>query len=167
LFHYSLNSTHAQAYQKESNTPDDTLAMGVIVQKLICSDISGVCFTANPVSGNKNEMIIEACHGLGELLVQGKITPENYVINGSDAHVVSHTKANQTAMLTITNGQLHEIPVLKEKMQGNILSESQCNKIVSTAKVIEDHFGTPQDIEWAIEKGSLYIVQSRPITTLS
>jgi len=163
----SFNSTHAQAYQKQSETSHETRSMAMVVQQQICSDISGVCFTANPVSGEKNEIVIEACRGLGELLVQGKITPENYVMRASDGHVVSHTQANQKVMLMITNGQMHELPVSQEKMQVSILSEGERTKIVETAKKIEGHFGKPQDIEWAIEEGNLYIVQSRPITTLS
>ena len=159
----SIASNRAQSYAKEHNASKANQAVAVVVQAMVDSDISGVMFTANPVTNNKEEMVIEVIYGLGELLVQGVQTPESYVIDGKTGKVIDFSEHHQTKKLVYQNGKNQEVPIDKT---GRILDERQINHLVQQAKAIEHYYGQPQDIEFAFSKGKLYIVQSRPITTL-
>lgn len=163
----SMKSARVEKYQEENNPANSALAVAVVVQNMVQSDVSGVCFTANPVSNDRAQIVIEACRGLGELLVQGSITPENYIVDKTTSQILSYSPSNQKTMLNYTEGKQQEVVIPEGSIHGRVLSDENISKLTRLAKLIEDHFGKPQDIEWAIEQGSLYIVQSRPITTLS
>jgi rifampicin phosphotransferase len=139
--HNSLSSPHAVAYRSVQGYKN--ISMAVIVQKMVESDISGVVFTVDPVSKDKELMVLEAGLGLGENIVSGKITPDHYLLNKN------------------TGGFIN-----KKTQDRDILSDEQIREIINVASKIETYFGFPCDIEWAYEKGKLYILQSRPITTL-
>ncbi|MDO8443672.1 MAG: PEP/pyruvate-binding domain-containing protein [Candidatus Azambacteria bacterium] len=126
----SIDSPRAKAYRTQKKLNKKKISVAVIIQKMVQSETSGICFTANPVTGDRNEMVIEAGQGLGEAIVGGKITPKTYIINKK----------------SIGFGNLSGLAKL-------------CLEI-------EKLFKYPQDIEWAIAKGKIYILQSRPITTL-
>ncbi|MFH1990278.1 MAG: PEP/pyruvate-binding domain-containing protein, partial [Patescibacteria group bacterium] len=130
----SINSPRAVAYRREKKLGNKKISVAVVVQKMIQSKTSGVCFTVNPVTGDRNEMVIEAGPGFGEAIVGGKIIPKTYVI---------HKKNLKFPHKFIGFGNLYSICLKIEKL-----------------------FKYPQDIEWAIAKGKIYILQSRPITTL-
>jgi len=139
----SINSPRAKAYRKQMELNKSAkggsafggkISVAVIIQKMVKSEISGICFTANPVTGDRNEMIIEVGHGLGEKIVDGKITPKTYVIH-------------------------RQFPKFPHKFKDLPNLYFICLKI-------EKLFKYPQDIEWAMAKGRIYILQSRPITTL-
>jgi phosphoenolpyruvate synthase/pyruvate phosphate dikinase len=141
----SVHSERAVSYAKQHIRAKENLMVAVIVQKMVKSDMAGVMFTANPVTNNLSEMMIEAVNGLGEPLVQGAITPDNYLLDKKTLKLKS------------------VVPVSQGKL---IINPTQMQKLARLGLQIESHFGVPQDIEWAIEKGSIWIVQSRPITTL-
>lgn len=162
----SVNSEHAREYARQQNVSEADKAVGVVVQKMVDSDVSGVMFTANPVTNNRGEIIIEAIYGLGELIVQGSVTPENFIINKKTSEVISTSPNRQDRMLVYKGGKNVEVEVSDAKLQGSTLSDKNLKDLISAAQNIEEHYGVPQDIEWAIEGGKLYITQSRPITTL-
>lgn len=141
----SIKSERVLSYAGKQNLSEDQLLVGVVVQKMVDSKTSGVMFTVNPVSKNKNEVMIESIIGLGEELVQGLVTPDNFIIDKNTLNIKSRDLQNNKQSIT----------------------DEDINKLVSLGKTIEDHYGKPQDIEWAIDgKDKIWILQSRPITTL-
>ena len=163
----SINSDHAREYAKQHAVSEADKAVGVVIQKMVESDVSGVMFTANPVTNNLDEIIIEAIYGLGELIVQGAVTPENFIINKKTAEVVSNNPNRQAHMLVYKDGKNVELKVLADRLKESTLDEKNIKDLINAAESIEKHYDSPQDIEWAIEGGKLYITQSRPITTLN
>ena len=141
----SLFTPRAIFYRFKRNLQKKQVQVAVVIQKMVQSDVSGVCFTVHPVTKDRNQMIIEAVRGLGEVLVQGKVTPDSYVI-GKD------------------NLKILDINVPTKGRQK--LSEKQIKELAKLCIKIENHYKDPQDIEWAFEKNKFYIVQSRPITAL-
>ncbi len=134
---------------------------------MIDSDIAGVMFTANPVTSNQDEVMIEAAYGLGELLVQGTITPESIVVNKKTGAITSRSQHSQAKKLAYVDGKNTKLPVPPDLQNKHILAAKQIDQLVALAAKIETHYGKPQDIEWAIAGNKLYITQSRPITTLT
>jgi pyruvate, water dikinase len=161
---HSIESEHAVAYAKEQDINEQAVA--VVVQVMVDSELSGVLFTANPVTENQDEIVIEAAYGLGELLVQGMITPENIVAKKDSGKILRRQASKQKIMLTYKDGTNQEVPVRADLLEKLVVSEKQVKELGVLARKIEQHYGSPQDIEWAITDGKLYIVQSRPITTL-
>lgn len=163
----SIRSERALAYASEQNLPKDKLIVAVVVQKMIESQVSGVMFTANPVNKDRNEIMIEAGWGLGELLVQGMITPDNFVLDKKTLQVKTRDIQTQETMLVFQDGENKEISVSKDKQSKQKLTEEQLADLAKLGIKIENHYKAPQDIEWAIDNaGKIWIVQSRPITTL-
>ena len=163
----SISSERAKAYAAEQKTAKENLAVAVVIQQMVESEKSGVTFTINPITQNRDELVIEAGYGLGELLVQGLITPDTYVVDKRTFKVISKSINRQDKMLVFRDGKNKMIEVLREKRHKQVLYDAQIRHLVKIALDIETHFRAPQDIEWAFEDGKFYIVQSRPITTLS
>lgn len=163
----SINSERAKSYADEHNVSKDQRAVAVVIQVMVDSEISGVMFTANPVSGNRDEVMFEAAYGLGEMIVQGMVTPESIVINKKTNRIISRAQHRQITQLIYKSGKNTEVPVKKELQDKNILTQAQIKKLSKIADKIEHHYAAPQDIEWAISENKIYIVQSRPITTLA
>ena len=164
----SLFTPRAIFYRFEKNLQDQKVSVAVVVQKMIQSDVSGICFTVHPVTEDKNQIIIEAGWGLGEAIVSGSITPDSYVINKQDWSIMDINISDQAKQL-LRNGEKGIIwkPVLKSNQEKQKMTGAQIIKLAKICIEIEKHYKKPQDIEWAIEKGKIYITQSRPITTLS
>jgi pyruvate,water dikinase len=156
----SVNSERAQRYAGDHNVTDNAVA--VVVQAMVDSDISGVMFTANPVTGKRDEFMIEAALGLGELLVQGEITPESLVLS-RDGKVLQRSPSEQHERLVWRDGENQRDSV---KPPQEIVSHVVLQRLLQTGAKIEEHYSAPQDIEWAVEDGKLYVVQSRPVTTI-
>jgi len=162
----SLFAPRALFYRVKRGLKRKKVSVAVVVQKMIQSDVSGVCFTVHPVTKDRNQMVIEACWGLGELLVSGQQTPDTYVVEKNSLDILDINKNPQDKMIALDKSGNKTIPVLGLKKDRQKLSISQIKKIAEMSKRIEKHFKEPQDIEWALEKGKFYIVQTRPITTL-
>lgn len=163
----SINSIHAKSYAQEHKVAKDQRAVAVVVQTMVDSEVSGVMFTVNPVTGDRNQYVIEAAWGLGEMLVQGAITPESFIVNKLTQEVLTHDSSKQTKMLIYENESNQEVTVPQQKLNKPVLSIKHLKDLLILADDIEQHYGKPQDIEWAISNDKLYIVQSRPVTTLS
>lgn len=144
------------------------VSVAVVVQKMIQSEISGICFTVHPVTENKNQMVIEAGYGLGEAIVSGQITPDTYIIDKREWSIADINISDQSRMIVKKRGaDVEWKPVAKAKMARQKLTGKQIVELAKLCGKLEKHYKHPQDIEWALEKGKIYITQSRPITTLS
>jgi phosphoenolpyruvate synthase/pyruvate phosphate dikinase len=162
----SASSDHVRAYGAGTSKNARELAVAVVIQKMVDSDVSGVAFSLNPVSRDHNQIMIEAVYGLGEILVQGKVTPDNYVVDKSSLQVASSSVQVKSLMYAFDGKSNIEREVAVDLRNTSCLSNEQIAELSLLVTKIEKHFGAPQDIEWALERGSMYVIQSRPITTL-
>ncbi|MCX6811878.1 MAG: hypothetical protein NT039_04260 [Candidatus Berkelbacteria bacterium] len=163
----SLFTPRAIFYRIEKKLHKHKISVAVIVQKMINSEVSGICFTVHPVTTDPNQLIIEAGYGLGEAIVGGKITPDSYVIHKKENKIIDKNISSQEMMIVRgEKGDTDEVEVPKTKQERQKLNDKKIIELAKICKNIEKHYGKPQDIEWALEKDKLYIVQSRPITTL-
>lgn len=162
----SLFTPRAIVYRNEKGMRQTRVSVAVVVQKMVQSEVSGICFTVHPVTRDVNQMIIEACWGLGEYIVGGIVTPDSYVIDKRDGSMVDLNVSEQEIMLVRGNSGNDKVDVPVEIREKQKIDSTQIVKLADICASIERHYGFPCDIEWAMEKGELYVVQSRPITTL-
>ena len=158
----SLFEARAIFYRVTNKFSHMKVGIAVPVQLMVQSDVSGILFTVNPVTNNREEISIEAGFGLGEPIVLGEITPDQYIVNKKTKKIVSRFIVPQTWQTTISG----KIPVSKKYQKTQKLTNKQ---IVDLAKIgieLEEHYDHPQDIEYGIENGVIRIVQTRPVTTL-
>lgn len=162
----SLFTPRAIVYRNEKGMRNTHVSVAVVVQKMVQSEVAGITFTVHPVTKDKNQMIIEACWGLGEMIVGGMVTPDSYVMSKRDKSLIDVNVSEQISMLVrgVTGNKTIKVPAKQKSSQK--LSSKQIQKIGEICMTIEKHYKFPCDIEWAFEKGKFYIVQSRPITTL-
>ncbi|MSP78565.1 MAG: phosphoenolpyruvate synthase [Dehalococcoidia bacterium] len=169
----SLFEGRALFYRAENGFDHNQVAIAVVVQRMVQSELSGIMFTAEPVTNDMSKIAIEAVFGLGEAVVSGQITPDYYSVDKKSRSVVRREIAKQdwklvrnpdfSAHLDEANKKV-SIPVDDQNVQK--LTDKQLIDLARLGMHIEQHYGHPQDIEWAYENGSFFIVQSRPITTL-
>ncbi len=162
----SLWLPRAIFYRKEQKFDHFKVGIAVPVQKMIQSEESGVIFTINPVNNEKNTIIIEAVYGLGETIVQGQIIPDHYEVDKNTRKILRKEISTQDKMLTKEGLENRMADVPKKLRALQKINDEQILKLAFLAKKIEDHYFFPQDIEWAIEKNNIYIVQTRPVTTI-
>ncbi len=164
----SLFTPRAIFYRFEKNLQHQRVSVGVVVQKMVDSLVSGVAFSVNPVTKNRNQAIIEAGWGLGESVVAGIITPDSYLVNKEEEFIEDITVNEQENMITRVKGVSTSISVPVDQRGSQKLKGAQVIELAKMVKHIEKHYGFPVDIEWAFDRedGKLYILQSRPITTL-
>jgi pyruvate,water dikinase len=162
----SLFTPRAIFYRYEKNMQDRKVSVAVVVQEMIQPEVSGVCFTVHPVTQDRDQMVIEAGYGLGEAIVGGKITPDTYVVNKSGKTIAEKNISEQTVMIVKSEDGTKEAKVAKSKEGEQKLTDAQILKVAELCRKIEEHYGYPQDIEWALKGGKIYILQSRPVTTL-
>lgn len=162
----SLFTARATYYRKEQGFPTEKVGIAVVVQKMITSESSGVMFTSDP-TGDKSKIIIEGGFGLGEAIVSGTITPDNYIVDRATMKLVGK-KINTQELKIIRQGNTTiKMPMEKEEARKQKLADDLIIELAHIGANIENHYKAPQDIEWALEKGKMYIVQSRAITTLA
>jgi len=163
----SLFTPRSIFYQVKKHYNHFKIGVAVPVQKLVQSDISGVMFTVNPVTNEKNQIIVETIWGLGEYIVQGTVSPDQYIINKNDWSVISENHVEQKTQLLRSEHETKEVAVPKSKQNKNKINNTTAIKIAKIGQKLHSHYGKPQDIEFAIDsKGKLFIVQTRPITTV-
>ncbi len=161
----SLWTARAIAYRARNHIPPDEVALAVIIQKMIASESSGVLFTANPVTGRRDEMVIEASFGLGEAIVSGQVDPDHYVVNPLEWKITERKLgAKEMAILPRAAGGTERVQPGASQEQA--LPDRQIIELAQIAQCVAEHFGSPQDIEWAWANQQLYLLQSRPITSL-
>lgn len=161
----SLFTSRAIFYRFEKKFQKQKVSVAVVVQKMVQSEISGISFTVHPVTKDKNQMVIEAGFGLGEAIVGGLVTPDSYIVNKQNLSLMDINVSTQNfAIIKSQNGNIHK--KLGKEGSKQKLQIKQITELAKICKNIEKHYKSPQDIEWAFEKGKFYITQSRPITTL-
>ncbi|MFB6083204.1 MAG: pyruvate, water dikinase [Halorientalis sp.] len=164
----SLFTQRATYYRQEQGFAHDKVDIAVVVQRMVAAEKSGVMFTSHPSTGEQ-KVIVEAAWGLGEGVVSGSVTPDNYVIDRESGAVTDVEVADKKTMYAKDpeTGETNERPVPEEKRTERVLDESELDRLVELGEQVEDHYDTPQDVEWAIFEGEVYMLQSRPITTIS
>ncbi|MCD6434291.1 MAG: phosphoenolpyruvate synthase [Candidatus Diapherotrites archaeon] len=159
----SLFTPRATYYRKKQGFPTEKIGIAVVVQKMVRSEVSGVMFSTDP-TGMENILTIEAIFGLGEPIVQGEITPDTYYVDKNKLQIVKKiVRAQEWMLVSKTHGNERK-PIKKENQRKQKLEDSKILELAKLGLEIEKHYGKGQDIEWALEEGKLYIVQSRAIT---
>lgn len=161
----SLYTPRAIYYRVQKGFRHEDVSIAVVVQKMVNSEKSGVMFTSHPVTGDK-VAIVEAVWGLGEAIVSGMVTPDHYEYDRVQRKLVVVNIAEKRFMITRQDSKTVKVELDEEKAKARVLDDGEIEELVRLGEIIEDHYGTPQDVEWAIERGKVYIVQSRPITTI-
>lgn len=142
-------------------------AMAVVVQQMIASEQSGVAFTTDPSTGERQHIVIEAALGLGEVVVSGKVQPDTYVVDKKTMDVVDVKIGYQAFKIERgPEGQDVIVELDPAQAQARVLDDISLRRIAELAIAVEAHHGCPQDVEWAIASGEVWLVQARPITTL-
>lgn len=160
----SLFTARAIYYRQKKGFAHDKSYLAVVVQKMINSQKSGVIFSKNPLK-NDNTVVIEAVWGLGEGIVSGRILPDHYVVAVEDTEVKEIKVADKkVAMVRTGSGAVDEVKLTQDRSTQQVLSGYEIKRLAQYALQLEEHYGKPQDIEFAIDQ-EIYIVQSRPITT--
>jgi len=170
----SLFTPRAIFYRVEKGFKHDEVLISVGVQKMVNSKVAGVLFTINPVTGDPNQMVIEGNYGLGESVVSGAVIPDDYIVDKDTLKIIERRVAKKTLQYVRDpdTGKTVHMDVPPEKQEQQCLSDEEILKLGEIAKLIEEHYGTPQDIEWAIDLDlpfpeNVFIVQSRPETVWS
>jgi pyruvate,water dikinase len=163
----SLFTPRAIAYRVTKNFDHSAVKLAVVVQKMVNSDISGIMFTVDPNS-EMPHIIIEAGYGLGEAIVSGKVTPDTYVVEKFHNKIINKRIAKQTWKFVRGKvGDTIKEDVSPELVGAQKLTDDQIFEVADIGKNIEVHYDRPMDIEWCIEDGQVFVVQARPVTTLS
>jgi rifampicin phosphotransferase len=164
----SLWSDRAVSYRRAGGIEMDTAAIAVVVQQLVRSDVSFVVFTADPISGHDQHLVIAATWGLGEAVVSGLVVPDHIVI-GVDGAVIEHIVGDKHLMVipgAEPGDGVREVPVPRMLRNAPVMSEAQAMAIGAVARNLSNRLGFAADIEGAFCGGELYLLQARPITTL-
>ncbi|HJJ26482.1 MAG TPA: phosphoenolpyruvate synthase [Methanocorpusculum sp.] len=162
----SLYTARAIYYRSKNGFDDRTVNIAVVVQQLVFSQKAGVMFSSHPISGAKT-VIIEGSWGLGEAIVSGTVSPDNYVFDRQTKKVINKTIAEKSVEI-IPDGmkgtKVSEVP--DDRKNAQVLSEEDIRNLAEFAVKSEEHYKNPQDMEWGMVDGKIYILQSRPITTI-
>ncbi|NLD56896.1 MAG: phosphoenolpyruvate synthase [Methanomicrobiales archaeon] len=162
----SLYGARAIYYRAKQGFDDHTVNIAVVVQELVPSEKAGVMFTSHPITGEPRS-IIEGSWGLGEAVVSGTVSPDNYVFDQKTEKVVDTFIANKkVAILADGENGTKIVDVESDRQDARVLSDAEVAKLAMFGKIAEDHYGIPQDVEWGIVGETFYILQSRPITTI-
>lgn len=158
----SLWAERAVAYRARLGIDPDDVRIAVVVQRMVDPDAAGVMFTADPVSGDRELIVVEAGAGLGEAVVSGLVTPDRYVLDHA-AKLRQYTPGRNEVVVRATagGGVSHDTAPAGARLDDAVLAE-----LVRLGTEIERHFGRPQDIEWAVESGRVHLLQARPMTAL-
>ncbi|WP_424014462.1 phosphoenolpyruvate synthase [Halorubrum xinjiangense] len=163
----SLFTQRAIYYRQQRGFPHEDVDIAVVVQRMVDAEKSGVMFTSHPSTGEP-QVTIEAAWGLGEAVVSGTVSPDNYVYDRERGEVDQVTVADKKVEMVKDEetGETVQLDVDEERRHERVLSDAEIGDLVELGELVEDHYGSPQDVEWAIYDGEIYMLQSRPITTI-
>lgn len=161
----SANSRRALSYARQNAIHGTKVA--VIVQEMIQGDVSGIAFSAHPVSSNDAQVVIEAGFGLGEAIVSGQVTPDTYIVDKKTGELIEKNVSDQSKMLVRNAEGETTWKDLGARGTSQKLTDKQITELCKLTKQLEVFFKYPVDVEWTIRKDSVYILQSRPITTIT
>jgi pyruvate,water dikinase len=166
----SLYTPRAIAYRRAKGFDDRKVYLSVGVQKMINSKASGVMFTLDPVTGNRDIIVIEGTFGIGEIMVQGRVRPDQFVVDKKNLTIVREIISQKSRMgIRSQEGGIKEVPVPEDMKDRPCLTKDQVIILARYGLEIEKHYGVPMDIEWALDsdENKLYILQARPETVWS
>jgi phosphohistidine swiveling domain-containing protein len=161
----SLWTARAIGYRARNDIPQGDLALALIVQEMVQSESSGVLFTANPLTGKRSETVIEATRGLGEALVSGQVEPDQYVVEVANGRILNRTVGSKALSIRGRAGG-GTITQPEQVTTRPALPDDAVAELARLGQQVAELFGAPQDVEWAWAGGRLYLLQSRPITSL-
>jgi pyruvate, water dikinase len=159
----SFFSERAIFYRRQKGSLDD-LGMAVVVQRMVRADVAGVLFTCDPVRGRRDRMVVEAVLGLGEAAVSGQVTPDHYILKRDGTVRKAQVAEQPFAIVPVESGGTEERELGAEGSEPKI-GEEHLRALARLGDDLEQRLGGPQDIEWALEDGELYVLQARPVTT--
>jgi pyruvate,water dikinase len=160
----SAFSARAEAYRAR-RTAQDVPDIAVVVQVMVAAEKAGVAFTADPVTGRRDRVVVEAAWGQGEVVVSGRIEPDTYLLDADGPRLLEAHRGSQTEQIVAAaDGGDRTLPV--DAAAGEVLTPADAERIAALALRVQSHYGRPQDVEWAVSGEQLMLVQSRPITTL-
>ncbi|WP_344314722.1 PEP/pyruvate-binding domain-containing protein [Fodinicola feengrottensis] len=162
----SLWTARAVDYRRRNGIPSTDVAIAVVVQQLVPADAAGVLFTANPVTGARDELVVNAAWGLGEAVVGGQVSPDTYVLARGSHREISRNVQDKTVMTVRTPDGTREEPTPGDLRHAAVLDEARTAELAALGERIERLYGLPMDVEWAVHNGQSYILQARPITHL-
>jgi pyruvate,water dikinase len=159
----SFFSERALFYRDKKGSLED-LGMAVVVQRMVQADVAGVLFTCDPVRRRRDRMVVEAVIGLGEAVVSGAITPDHYVLKRDGQVKKAQVHVQPYAIVAVPAGGVEERELTPEEGGAQKVSEDVLAELARIGGDLEHRLGTPQDIEWALQDGELYVLQARPVT---
>ncbi|QQG43873.1 MAG: phosphoenolpyruvate synthase [Candidatus Roizmanbacteria bacterium] len=162
----SLFTERAIFYRHEQGFDHFRIGLAAVVQRMVQSEKSGIAFSIDPVTNDKTKIVIEAIYGLGEYIVQGMVTPDHYELSKQSLVILKKDIKYQNMKYVKRGVSNIEVKLGKQVGTTQKLTDQEITEVALRVKDIENHYYFPQDIEWAIEKGRVFIVQSRPITTI-
>ena len=162
----SLWTARALSYRAQHGIPPESVSIAVVVQQLVPAEVAGILFTANPLTGARDQIMINAAWGLGEAIVGGQVTPDTIIVAKQTGEIVSQEIAVKEVMTVRVTGGTRDEPVSAEKRKQAALQPAQATELARLGRQIEQLYGQPMDIEWAICGHSIFILQARPITAL-
>jgi len=162
----SARSEHALDYRRQQGLSVERPQIAVLVQQLVAADVAAVVFSANPITGDRGEVMINASWGLGESIVGGTVTPDTFIVRKSDLAVVQRVIADKQRMTVSAPGGTHEVDVPRFLRNISSLNDEQVIEMAKLALTLETTMEHPVDVECAYAGGELYLLQCRPITTL-
>jgi pyruvate,water dikinase len=162
----SLFGARACAYRATHGIAEEP-AIAVVVQTMIDAGRSGVMFTADPATGDRSRIVIEAAYGLGEALVGGEVEPDTYSVAHDQPRILStHGGAQTFAIVRDAEGREARVELHRGDGAHAVLADAEILELATLGRRVEQHYGAPQDVEWAIGNGGIWLVQARPITTM-
>ena len=162
----SGHNERALAYRKQQGLDTEEVRLAVLVQQLVMADTSAVVFSANPISGNRDEVVVTASWGLGESVVSGTVTPDTWVVRKADLTVKEERIGAKERMTVAVTAGTREVAVPRLLRERASLSRAQVTELAKLAMELEEKMGRPVDIETAYAREELFLLQCRPITTL-
>ena len=163
----SLYSTESIHYRQRLHLPEAHVAMSVVVQRMVNARCSGVMFTRSPTTGDRSVITLEGSWGLGSCIVSGEVTPDKYVVNKVTGEIMKRDVANKTVQHVpdLQTGGVRDEDVAEDQRSVPCLSDQVVVELATIGKRVEQHYGSPQDIEWAMDgDGVIFLLQSRPET---
>ncbi|MEP6649773.1 MAG: PEP/pyruvate-binding domain-containing protein [Lapillicoccus sp.] len=161
----SLWTARAIMYRRRAGIPEEAAALAVAVQRMVPAETSGVLFTANPLTGHRGQMAIDATFGLGEALVSGLVEPDHYIADAATGRVLERTLGAKAVVTSSVAGGGVETRNSDRGSEAT-LTDADVRALVDLGRRVQDEYGTPQDIEWAIAGGQVALLQARAITSL-
>ena len=162
----SLWTARAMAYRAREGVLPGQVRLAVVIQQMVEAEAAGVMFTANPANGRRDQTVISAAWGLGQAVVSGQVTTDDLTVDTHTGTVLTRQTADKELMTVLTEDGTAEEKVAEDRRRAPVLDDAAAAELAAHGQRIADHFGAPQDIEWARADGTFFLLQSRPITAL-